>query len=57
VFLDSFGRRAFRHGGKVIKCGEPVDIPEAQVLAFVENSALSISVPEVYSSSRCGNVE
>lgn len=56
VLLDSFGRKVFRSGGKVIKFGEPVDIQEAQTLCFIKNSGLGIPVPEVYWSGMVENM-
>ena len=50
VFLNSFGRRVFRHDGRIIKCGEPVHFQEAEVLFFIAKSGLEIPAPKVYSS-------
>lgn len=56
MFLDSFGRRGFRHSDRVIKYGEPVNIQEAQVLSFIGHSDLVIPVPKVYASGMSENV-
>lgn len=56
VLLDSFGRRAFRHEGKVIKYGQRVSIQEARAMSFVKESGLDVPVPSVYSSGICGDV-
>ncbi|RVX68097.1 hypothetical protein B0A52_08236 [Exophiala mesophila] len=57
IFLNSFGRRVFRYEGRIIKYGEPVDLHEAQALAFVKQSGLNIPVPQLYSSSSSGEIK
>jgi aminoglycoside phosphotransferase len=56
IFLDSFGRRAFRCGGHVVKYGNAVNIDEAQKLSFIQESGLEIPVPVVYSAGKCGDI-
>ena len=54
IFLNDFGRRIFRYKGRVIKYGEPINVGEAQALAFIRDSGLNIRVPKVYSSGSSG---